>query len=188
MPPKVSLALASSDGTTATATARIIDGTLSSPVDITAHIVEVEWHNCQYAVDKWSVWQRRWDGDSYRLQNCATGDWRLNSSEIERTAPRGIFLTIDTTSVATILPLVTITFCCGLATTVTVTALVTKGPIGAQPVGIELAIDADTASPRTKTIMIAADTIGGGIVTDTFEGLSSGAHILTATIAVDFCG
>ena len=123
--PKVSLTLASSGGETATAMARITDGTISSPVDITAHIMGPGRATAEKRISGLS------SSSSGRMETAiftglAPGVWTLDSSEIGRTAPSRIILNIDSATTATILPLVTISATVN-RDIVTVTATVSEG-------------------------------------------------------------
>ena len=80
----------------------------------------------------------------------------------------------------TILPQVTITHSLD-GDDLTVTATVSAGPIGAEPVDIALAVDPDGTSSSSGSITLAADTAQDGTATHIFMDLPSGGHTLRAT-------
>ena len=84
----------------------------------------------------------------------------------------------------TILPQVTITHSLD-GDDLTVTATVSAGPIGAEPVDIALAVDPDGTSSSSGSITLAADTAQDGTATHIFMDLPSGGHTLRATATAD---
>ena len=92
--PKVELTLTTDFGAV-TATARITDGILNSPVAITAHITGPggAMDTAIGGLSSASVGGM----ETATFTGLVPGDWNLDSSEIRKTTPRGILLTIDST-------------------------------------------------------------------------------------------
>ena len=182
--PKVTLTLASiGGGATATATAEITDGTISSTnaVDITAHIVGPSSAN---KVISGLSSSSSGGMETAIFTGLAPGVWTLDSSEIGRTAPSGIILNIESATTATILPLVTITGALDPSDTdnLVVTATVTEGPIGASAVPITVSVASGGVS-NSATIPLAANAVEDATETHTFVDLPPGDHTLAATVA-----
>ena len=179
--PKVELTLASRDNATATATARITDGTISSTnaVALTAHIVELGGATANTAIRGLSS-ASVGGMETATFTGLAPGNWALDSRRITTSE---ILLTIGTDSV-TILPLVTITSTVN-GDDVTITATVTEGPIGSTAVPLTINL-LDTSGDPVVTQQIV--TLVGGFndaLEATFNEVPSGDITIGASADMD---
>ena len=182
--PKVSLTLASSGGETATATARITDGTLNSPVDITAHIMGPGGATAMgeiRALSSGSIGKM----ETATITRLQSGSWALDSSKIS--APAGVILDISGTS-ATVaaLPVVTISSAVD-RDVVTVTATVSEGPIGGMAVPLTIVLRDSSLDPvrPAETIELAANSATGSTMTADFRDIGSGDYTIGASAPAD---
>ena len=150
IPPKVALTLASNTYLTATATARITDGTLDDPVDITAHIVGPGDATADGAIQALS--SRSTDQtETATFTGLAPGSWTLDSNSIA--TPEGILLDISSTAATVVaLPMLELTapssVILGAAAEVVVSA--SAVPAGPVTVTITAARDGTSGTPITK--------------------------------------